>query len=205
MTAPDVRIAFLGDSCTAGIGDPGALGWTGRVVARARAAGWDLTGYSLGVRRETLPDIARRFAAETRPRLRDGDAHGVVLAGGINDSTVEGGRRRAGEAESVAALDLVLDAAAAAGWPALVIGPALVQDAAQNERIAGLSRLLGRRCAERGTGFVEIAAGLTGDAGWTAEVASVDGAHPAAAGYARLAELVWPAFSAWLEGLSGPR
>ena len=196
MTVPDVRVAFLGDSFTAGVGDPTALGWTGRVVARARAAGADLTGYPLGVRRETTRDVQRRFLAETAPRLRDGEAHGVVLATGVNDTTIEDGARRSTAADSVAALGEMLDAAR---WPVLVVGPALVADPAQNERIAELSRQLHDCCAARGTGYVEVAAALAGDAGWPAEVAAVDGAHPGAAGYARLAELVWPAFAGWLE------
>jgi lysophospholipase L1-like esterase len=117
-TGRDVRIAFFGDSFTAGVGDPTALGWVGRVVARAREAGWDLTGYGLGVRRETTPDVSCRLLPEARPRLVDGQAHGVVLATGVNDTTVEGGRRRVSPDGTAAALDRVLDAAATVGWPA---------------------------------------------------------------------------------------
>ena len=202
MRSPDVRIAFVGDSFTAGVGDPTALGWVGRVVARARAAGWDLTGYGLGVRRQTTPEAERRLVPEVLPRLRDGDAHGVVLGTGVNDTTVEHGGRRTPAADSVAALDRVVNAATVRAWPLLVVGPALVGDPGQNERIGELSQLLGAHCAHRGVGYVEVAAALAGDDGWTREVRSVDGAHPAAAGYARLAELVWPAFSSWLTGLA---
>jgi lysophospholipase L1-like esterase len=195
----DVRVAFVGDSFTAGAQDDAALGWVGRSVARARTSGWDLTGYNLGVRRETTPAIADRLAAEARPRLRDGDAHGLVVNGGINDTTVVAGRRRVTAADTLAALDRVIDTAADGHWPLLVVGPALVGDAEQNERIVALSQAMGERCAHRDVRYVEIAAALVGDQAWTDEVSSVDGAHPRASGYERLTDLVWPAFHQWLD------
>ncbi len=196
--APDVRVAFFGDSYTAGVGDPSALGWVGRITARARANGWDLTGYNLGIRRETTPDLRRRFAAEAQPRLQDGDVHGVVVGSGVNDTALESGRRRTTVAGTVAALDQILDTAVAAHWPVLVIGPALIDDPQHSERIGELSWVLNEQCAERSVPYVEIAASLAGDEDWTAEVASIDGAHPGASGYARLTDLIWPAFRDWM-------
>jgi lysophospholipase L1-like esterase len=200
-TAPDIRVAFFGDSYTAGVGDPSALGWVGRVIAAARAAGWNPTSYNLGVRRETIGDIQRRFLTEAAPRLRDGDAYGVVVSGGINDTAVASGRRRATVAETLTALDKILDGAAAAHWPVLVVGPPLIADQQRNEHIGELSLVLGKRCADRGVPYVEVAASLVGDEDWMAEVASIDGAHPGASGYARLTELIRPAFLDWLTGL----
>jgi acyl-CoA thioesterase I len=199
---PEVRVAFFGDSYTAGVGDPSSLGWVGRMTARARRTGWNLTGYNLGVRRETMPDIQRRFLAEATPRLRDGDVHGVVIAGGVNDATVTAGRRRATVADTVAALEQILESAAAARWPVLVVGPALIDDQSHNERIGELSGVLHRSCTARAMPYIEIAACLAGDREWAAEVASVDGAHPGACGYARLGDLIWPAFLDWLGDLA---
>jgi lysophospholipase L1-like esterase len=197
----DIRIAFFGDSFTAGVGDESALGWVGRVVARARATGWDVTAYNLGVRRETVPEVQRRLVAEARPRLRNGDVVGLVLSAGINDTTVESGRRRAGVAETLTALDRVVESATAAGWSLLVVGPALVGDDEQNQRIGALSGALAQRCAEHGVRYVEVAASLVGDEAWLAELAATDGSHPRSTGYERLSALVWPAFREWLAGL----
>ena len=199
---PDIRVAFVGDSFTAGVEDDLALGWVGRVVARARAAGRDLTGYNLGVRRETTLDVEARLVAEARPRLRDGDAHGLVVSSGINDTTVVAGRRRVDPADTLAALHRIEQSAAAARWPLLVVGPALVADREQNEQIVALSGALAQRCAELAVTYVDVAASLVGDEAWVAEVASVDGAHPRAHGYERLAQLVWPSFAPWLDGLA---
>ena len=198
----DIRLAFVGDSFTAGAEDYLALGWVGRVVARGRGIGWNLTGYNLGVRRETTPDIQARLVTEARPRLRDGDAHGLVVSAGINDTTVMAGQRRVSTADTLAALDRIIESAAAERWPLLLVGPALVGDAEQNERILALSEAMAGRCAGRAVPYVEIAASLLGDEEWVAEVTSVDGAHPRASGYERLAHVVWPAFRDWLGDLA---
>lgn len=198
----DVRVCFFGDSLTAGVGDEEALGWVGRLVARARGDGFALTAYGLGVRRQTGPQIAARVQAEAAPRLRDGDAHGVVLAFGVNDTTVEGGRRRVSPEESLAALASVAGICAAGGWALLVVGPAPVADPAQNARISALSAMLASACASRQISFVGLAPLLAGDAAWLDEVASVDGAHPRRTGYARMAGLLEPEFLDWLSGLA---
>lgn len=198
----DIRVAFVGDSFTAGAEDDQALGWVGRVVVRARSAGWNLTGYNLGVRRATTVDMEDRLLAETRRRLRDGDAHGLVVSTGINDTTVLDGKRRVEPADTLAALDRIIDRAAGEGWPLLFVGPALVADEQQNQRIVALSAQMAERCRNRAVSYIEVAAALVGDEVWIAEVAAVDGAHPRAPGYERLAGLAWRGFEQWLAGLA---
>lgn len=90
--------------------------------------------------------------------------------------------------------------AAGAGWPVLVVGPPAVADDAQNQRIAVLDDHFARVCAEHGVPYVPVAAVLAADPVWTAEVAAGDGAHPGAAGYALLADLVRPHWQRWLAG-----
>jgi acyl-CoA thioesterase I len=197
---PDLRVAFVGDSITAGVGDATALGWVGRVVAAARGDGIDLTGYNLGVRRETGPQVQARWLGEAQPRLRLGDGFGVVLAVGVNDTTEDGGERRVPERETLAAVQRVAEQADAAGWRLLVVGPTPVDDDEQNRRITGLSAAMGVRCADLGAPFLELSAHLQDDE-WRRNVASRDGAHPTAAGYERLAALIGPAFRTWLHTL----
>ena len=48
-----MRVVFVGDSLTVGVGDPAYLGWVGRLCAAAPLAGLELTAYNLGVRSET--------------------------------------------------------------------------------------------------------------------------------------------------------
>lgn len=64
----DRRVLVFGDSFTAGVGDPTALGWVGRVAAAAFAAGEGMTFQPLGIRRDTTADVAARFGTELRAR-----------------------------------------------------------------------------------------------------------------------------------------
>lgn len=130
----DIRVCFFGDSFTAGVGVDQALGWVGRVVAQTRADGMGLTAYNLGVRRETGPEIARRIESEAAPRLRDGDAFGVVFSFGVNDTSMQGGEQRVAPVASRSALAAVAELCVACGWALLVVGPAPVADQAHNER-----------------------------------------------------------------------
>ena len=189
----DVRVCVLGDSSTAGVGDPTGAGWVGPVAAVARRAGWELTAYGLGVRRDTSVDVARRFLAEASWRLRDGNRYGVVVAVGLNDVVLEDGRRRVARHRSLAALAEVLDGAAARGWAALVVGPPPVSQADESARAADLSAGMAAQCAARAVPFVDTT-GLADDAVWVAEVAAGDAYHPSTRGYARLAALVEPVF-----------
>lgn len=197
----DLRICFVGDSYVAGVGDPHHLGWTGRLAGGSARSGLPLTAYVLGVRRQTTADVADRWAAECRVRLAGGAWESrIALSTGVNDTTVEHGAPRLAPQRSVAALAGMLTGAADAGWPLLVVGPPAVADDAQNERIADLDGRFGRVCADHGVPYVPVAAALTADPTWRAEVAAGDGAHPGAAGYAVLAELVRPHWERWITG-----
>jgi acyl-CoA thioesterase I len=65
----DRRLLFFGDSLIAGVGDPTGRGWVGRVVAASFENGLPLTGYNLGVRRETSEQVAGRWHDEALPRM----------------------------------------------------------------------------------------------------------------------------------------
>jgi acyl-CoA thioesterase-1 len=199
----DVRVCVLGDSFTAGVGDPTGAGWVGPVAAVARRAGWELTAYGLGVRRDTSVDVARRFLAEASWRLRDGNRYGVVVTVGLNDVVLADGRRRVPRERSLAALAEVLDGAAARGWAALVVGPPPVSEADESARAADLSAGMAAQCAARAVPFVDTT-GLADDAVWVAEVAAGDAYHPSTRGYAHLAALVEPVFLRWLAAHVAP-
>ncbi|MDH4149920.1 MAG: GDSL-type esterase/lipase family protein [Betaproteobacteria bacterium] len=89
MRPGDHRVCFVGDSFTHGTGDATTLGWTGRVAAAARNAGWNLTAYNLGIRRDTSADIAARWQAECDARFRVECSPYIVFSFGANDMTVE--------------------------------------------------------------------------------------------------------------------
>jgi lysophospholipase L1-like esterase len=163
---------------------------------------FNLTAYNLGIRRETTVDVATRLQAEARPRLKDGDVFGIVLSSGVNDTMMDDGRQQQLQfVDTLTALRSSLEFCTSVNWPVLVIGPPPLADEQHNLRIKQLSNEMATLCRETGHVFVDTFAQLVGDAVWRAEVAADDGAHPNAAGYARLADMVWPAFQCWLSEL----
>jgi acyl-CoA thioesterase-1 len=195
----DRRLLFFGDSLVAGVGDPTARGWVGRVVAASSEHGLPLTGYNLGVRRETSEQVAARWHSEARPRLSPEADTRIVVSFGANDTTIERGQLRVAPERSCAALAGILDGAAALGLIPLVIGPAPVDDPRQNERVKVLSASFADVSSNAGVRFIGVIEQLLDAPIWMSQVSAGDGAHPAAEGYDELAELILRAgWTAWL-------
>lgn len=96
-------------------------------------------------------------------------------------------------------LDELLADAAARGLPAFVVGIGAVDDEAQNARSRALEAAFAERCAANGVPFAPILDALIADGTWIREAATGDGAHPGAAGYDVLCDLVARAgFLDWL-------
>ncbi len=137
----DIRICFVGDSYVQGTGDPEYLGWAGRLCVNARRAGHNLTGYNLGVRRETSADIARRWLGECAPRLPAATDNYVLFSFGLNDVTLL--RLSDGMAEVTAGL----------GVPYLALFPHFVNDAQWLDEVRQNDG-----AHPRATGYAKIAA-----------------------------------------------
>ncbi|HUJ99577.1 MAG TPA: GDSL-type esterase/lipase family protein [Stellaceae bacterium] len=194
-----MRICFFGDSYVNGTGDPTGLGWVGRVSASARRRGHDLTTYNLGIRRDTSADIAARWQEEAARRLPTEFDCRLVFSFGVNDCTDENDAPRIAAERSLAHARAILGAAQAR-WPVLMLGPPPLPLGGAETRIPALSRALQALSAELGIPFLNLETPLSAMALWRIELAAGDGAHPGAAGYALIADLVegWPAWRAWL-------
>jgi acyl-CoA thioesterase-1 len=194
-------MCFFGDSFIHGTGDDDGLGWVGRVVTAARRAGHDVTGYNLGIRRDTSADVAARWLHEARRRLPAEHDGRLVFSFGANDgaSGPDGGPRVA-RAESLANAESIL--AAARDWlPTLMTGPAsLAGDPDANVRIGALSADYATLCERLGVPFLEVHRLTLASPLWTQEVMAGDGAHPNRRGYALLADAVsdWSPWRAWI-------
>lgn len=200
MNANDIRICFIGDSYVQGTGDDECLGWTGRLCASARRAGHDITYYNLGVRRETSMDIARRWLAECEARLPPATENYVVFSFGANDASLVDGQQRVSEDDTIANLHAVLDNTRIR-YRTLMVGPPPAADADHNARLARLSERMRDAAGQLGVPYVATLPALIDDRIWLDEVRDNDGAHPRAAGYARLARIV-AASGAWWFGKS---
>jgi acyl-CoA thioesterase-1 len=199
-----MRVCFFGDSFVNGTGDDDGLGWVGRVVARARRGGLDLTGYNLGIRRDTSADVAARWLDEARRRLPSEHDGRLVFSFGANDCSSHGvdDRPRLAPAQSLAHAEAILDTAHR--WlPTLMMGPAVVAgDREANTRVCALSADYAKLSERLGVPYLELCQITLGSPLWTGEAIAGDGAHPNRGGYALLADAVssWAPWRAWVEG-----
>jgi len=198
-----MRICFFGDSFVNGTGDDDGLGWVGRVIARARRGGCDVTGYNLGIRRDTSADVAARWKAEATLRLPPDCDGRLVFSFGANDgaSNEIDGAPRVDRAQSLVHAESILSAAHR--WlPTLMIGPGPIAcELDANARIAALSSDYAALCARIGVPYLEIVRLLTASSTWSEEAMAGDGAHPNRGGYTVVADAVagWSAWRAWVE------
>ncbi len=193
----DIRLCFVGDSLVAGVGDRTALGWPGRLAARTAAAGWPVTWYNLGIRRDTSADIAARWEHECARRLPDGVSAGVVFAFGANDTMVENGRLRVDPQDTVANLTAMFGVARQRGWQPLVVSPPPNIDPEHTRRLADLDVRFEAVCAAEEVRYLRVLEPLSADAVWSRQLADGDGYHPDAEAYERYAQLLAPAWNSW--------
>jgi acyl-CoA thioesterase I len=187
----DVRIVVVGDAFAAGVGDPKALGWVGRVVARSQSRDLFLTTYNLGVRDDSSADVLDRWREESARRFSPGSEHRLVLNMGHGDVA-----QGLSTARSRLNLANVLDDAAAFSIPTLVVGPAPMLDPSFDDRLRVVAEAQADVCARRSVPFVDCFEPLLKHEQWQADLASGDGVHPGQAGYGLIAWLVlhqgWP-------------
>ncbi|MDP8927666.1 MAG: GDSL-type esterase/lipase family protein [Actinomycetota bacterium] len=204
----DLRIAALGDSFVAGVGDSDFLGWVGRLARRYRCDGAIPTLYLLGVRRETTADVLRRARRELDPRLLPTTVNAVILSTGVNDTQVENGAVRLSPNERATALHQLLQVTRDHG-ETLVVGPPPVSDDAHNQRIRRLSHRMQEQCDDEGVPFVPVIDALLSNPIWMQEVAAGDGSHPGPRGYEIMTQIVessnsWANFCSRLRLHRGP-
>ncbi len=193
----DIRVCFIGDSFVNGTLDATYLGWTGRLCVDLAQGGLAVTSYNLGVRRDTSIDIARRWQGEARVRFADGCDNRLVFSFGTNDTAWEGQQRRVALSESINSARRILDDAQQ--YPALMVGPPPIADAAHNQRTQELSDQFATLCAQLQVPYLDIFTPLRQSTRWRQAVGQGDGAHPVAAGYEAIAQLVkqWPTWQQW--------
>lgn len=189
-----MRICFVGDSMVNGTGDPAYLGWVGRVLQDERKRRIELTGYNLGVRRDRSDQIRARWRAEVEGRLPAEFEGRVVFSFGANDAVQNIPRTvTLGHAEAVLS-------EAKARWLVFMVGVVPIETQGVCGRCEALDRAFASLCDRLGVPFVSVFDGLMATPAWFDEVRAGDGAHPAAGGYGRMAEIILesPAWQRWI-------
>jgi lysophospholipase L1-like esterase len=190
-----MRLLAFGESFVAGVGDPEHLGWVGRALRGRR----EVTLYNLGIRGATTTKLAGVWRGEAEARLTDQEPCRIVFSFGVNDTWQAAGEARVPSAQSLLNARAML-AEAGLLAPVLLVGPPPVPDAGRQIRIEELSENLKLLCARLKVPFIDVFRPLAADGLWCAEAAAYDGAHPGAAAYQRMADLVaahpaWRAFT----------
>ncbi|HEO99582.1 MAG: lipase [Campylobacterales bacterium] len=185
----DVRICYVGDSFVNGTGDPGKLGWTGRLSSSSQNEHRDITHYNLGIRRDTSTDILKRWESECQARLPELSENKVVFSFGVNDTVVENGHKRVSLEDSIKNTKTML-ISASKKYDVLMIGMPPIDDEVQNKAIKELDSRYQTLCKELNIPYLSIYERLITDTVWRDEVSSNDGAHPKDKGYERLADFI---------------
>ena len=186
MTDRALRICVVGDELVAGVGDPKALGWVGRVTARTPLDPGPMV-MTLAVPQETTTSLSARWEDETSrrfdPQAADGENR-LVVALGSADLT-------AGTSLARSRLNLanILDTAESLRLPTFVVGPP-PGDQGTAEHQAELSAAFADVAQRRRVPYVETYAPLARHEQWLADLASGDGRTPGQAGYGLMAWLV---------------
>lgn len=182
----DIALVFIGDSFVAGIGDPKAQGWVGRVLGHTALGGASLAYYNLGVRGATSGDVAERWQTEGPARWGSTGEKRLVVQMGHADV-----RRGTSVARHRLNLANILDEAASRGIATFVVGPPPGADEETTEQVRQLSDAQRDVCERRGVPFVDTCTPLAGHDQWDSDLAtSPDGSHPGQAGYGLIAWLV---------------
>ena len=189
-----MRICFVGDSIVNGTGDPEYLGWVGRVLRDERTRRTELTGYNLGIRRDTSAQIRARWNEEVTQRLPAEFEGRVVFSFGGNDCVQE-----VTPAASLANSAAILGEAKAR-WPVFMIGPTPMVSAEACKRVEHLDGAFSELCVSMAVPYLSVFDALMATPLWLDEAGAGDGAHPGAGGYGRFAEIVLasPAWRRWM-------
>lgn len=210
-------VCVFGDSVALGRSDETAAGWPLRLAALEGDAGHDVTVYNLSVAQDTSVDIADRWQADCRVRLRrSGGAAGLVFSFGLYDMADEaGGALRVPLMESMAQAEAIISAACEVR-PVLWIGPVPVrrQDEPVFEtghwmkfsgpRLEALNAAYCDIARRIGVPYLNLFAVLGKSETWQAAHRHGNGVHPLAQGHAAIAAAVhgWGAWRQWIDGMA---
>lgn len=196
METRTIQLISCGDELLAGVGDPRALGWLGRVLARTAAENTRIASYTLASPHEGTEALAARWMQEVKPRLDPEAENRLIIALSAEDIA-----RGLGTARSRLNLANVLDAAAQMSLNTLVVGPPPSIDPLLSEGIAELSAAFRDVTTRRRNSYVDMYTPLAEHEGWHQDLAANAGT-PGQVGYGLMAWVVL--HRGWYEWLALP-
>ncbi len=191
----DIRLCVIGDELVAGTGDPRALGWIGRVLARTNVPE-TMNVFPLAMPGESTTEMSQRWENECMPRFKDGADNRLIIAVGKQD--VETGlstpRTRLNLANMV-------DVSTQLGIKVMIVGPPPLQtsDSRQLSEVVRACREVAER---RSIPFVDTFSPLLTHDQWHDDLAMSQTGLPNQAGYGLLAWIVL--HNNWFEWIGLP-
>ncbi|MFJ4285208.1 GDSL-type esterase/lipase family protein [Paenarthrobacter nicotinovorans] len=179
-----LRIAAVGDELLAGLGDPRALGWLGRVLARTPQDSVVVESFALPCPMEGTEGLAARWQDEAGRRFSDTHENRLVI--GLSGRDLEFGLSTA---RSRLNLANILDGASHSSVEVFVVGPPPTLDPARNKRLAELNTAFADVTTRRNHHYVDTFSPLLNHEQWRTDLAA-NGGTPGQAGYGLIAWLV---------------
>lgn len=182
-----IRVCVVGDDLVAGVGDPRALGWVGRVAARTARTEVETSVFPLGVPGETTAELLSRWREETARRFGDSAPDDCRIVVGLGREDVY---QLVSLPRSRLNLANVLDECAQRPVKAMVVGPPPGPDERLNAKLGELSGAFADVCQRRRVPYIDTFTPLLTHEDWLTDLAAGDGRHPGQAGYGLIAWLV---------------
>jgi acyl-CoA thioesterase-1 len=205
-----IRICFIGASTVEGLGDETGQGWTGRLTAARRNLGTHFVPFYLGVRGQTINQIANRAQQECKVRITDKKNDVIVLGTGVNDIARVDGEPRTKPEEVLDTFMHLLDTLNDLS-KLIVVGPFPVYEPKmpfysavsdlqldfQNNDIREISKAYNEICESKAIPYLNLFEDLLRSDEYQNGLKLGDGLHSNAEGYQAVADLVenWAAWN----------
>ncbi|MDO4252639.1 MAG: GDSL-type esterase/lipase family protein [Rothia sp. (in: high G+C Gram-positive bacteria)] len=184
MDQRNIRLVAVGDDLLAGVGDPRALGWFGRVMARTPQNSASIAAYNLAAPGEGSELLNSRWFEEASRRFGQGTENRLIIAPSTFDIDLE-----ITSARSRLNLANMVDLASQNNVKVLVVGPPATLDTERNRHIADLNAAYADVVTRRNHVYVDTFNPLLHHEQWRNDLASNEG-RPGQSGYGLIAWLV---------------
>ena len=184
------KILIFGDSITYGQKDLELGGWTNRLklVLANDSSGLSCHVFNMGVPGQTTGEVLERLERECKGRVPEGTNVIIILAAGINDTQVIGGKVRVDEDTLRSNVGALIDTARQIAGSVMYIGLTPVDESRtnpvkwdkkknwKNEVVENYDTIIRRVCEEKGVRYLYMSDRID-------LLTNQDGLHPSAEGH----------------------
>ncbi len=179
------RVVFLGDGLVSANGDPKAMGWVGRVIAKTPTNKRRIDFFALPAPDETTNMLAERWVTEVQRRFSTETDNYLVL--GLSNADPAAGISISRSRLNIAT---ILDEAKRAGIQCFLVGPTPSRNPEVNSEIEHLASGFEDVANRRGVPFVDCFRPLVEHEGWNEEISNSEFGLPGQVGHGLIAWMV---------------